>query len=134
MLKEFICQNQPLIMRNSFFLELFKEKWNRKATKAEYNYMATWFSGRWCNWQIFHNPPGYPNTNYNIESFNATIKRDFSLRKRYSVFGSVNVIIKMIIYYSTHKKTFQTTSKFNENNHNRAKKFAKKFEHINQRE
>jgi hypothetical protein len=38
-------------------------------------------------WQIFHNPPGWSNTHSNIESFNATIKRDFSLRKRYSVWG-----------------------------------------------
>jgi hypothetical protein len=28
-------------------------------------------------WQMFHNPPGWSNTNSNIESFNATIKRDF---------------------------------------------------------
>jgi hypothetical protein len=33
-------------------------------------------------WQMFHNLPGWSNTNSNIKSFNATIKRDFSLRKR----------------------------------------------------
>ena len=43
-------------------------------------------------WQMFHNPPGWSNTNSNIESFNVTIKRDFSLRKRYSVWGSVDII------------------------------------------
>jgi hypothetical protein len=43
-------------------------------------------------WQMFHNPPGWSNTNSNIGSFNATIKRDFFLKKRYSVLGSVNII------------------------------------------
>jgi len=105
-------------------LVLFKEKWNTKATKGVYTYMSTWFTGRFSKWQIFHTPPGWANTNSNIESFNATIKRDFSLRKRYSVYGSVNVIKQMIIYYSTHKKVFQTTPRFNVNTHNRGKKLS----------
>jgi hypothetical protein len=47
-----------------------------------------------------------------IESFNATIKRDFSLRKRYSVLGSVDIIEEIILYYSTCKKEFWVTPKF----------------------
>ena len=49
-----------------------------------------------------------------IESFNATIKRDFSLRKRYSVWGSVDIIEEIILYYSTCKKEFWVTPKFDE--------------------
>ena len=44
-------------------LGLFKAKWNKEATKVVYTYMKTWFSGRFSNWQIFHNPPGWANTN-----------------------------------------------------------------------
>ena len=52
------------------------------------------------------------NTNSNIESFNVTIKRDFSLRKRYSVWGSVDIIEEIILYYSTCKKKFWVTPRF----------------------
>ena len=52
------------------------------------------------------------NTNSNIESFNVTIKRDFSLRKRYSVWGSVDIIEEIILYCSTCKKEFWVTPKF----------------------
>ncbi len=45
---------------------------------------------------MFHNPPSWSNKNSNIESLNATIKRDFSLRKRYSVWGSIDIIEEII--------------------------------------
>ena len=45
----------------------FKHKWDSKSTKEVYNYCSTWFTGRFCKWQIFHHPPGWANTN--IESF-----------------------------------------------------------------
>ena len=95
----------------------FKLKWNKKKTRLVYEYCSTWFNGRWSNWQIWHNPPGWANTNSNIESFNATIKRDFSLRKRYSVYNSVSVINQIIAYYSTNKKPFHLTPKFSEKTH-----------------
>jgi hypothetical protein len=66
-------------------LEKFKKKWNKKKYKKLYDYCTSWFSGKFSKWQIWHNPPGWANTNSNFESFNATIKRDFSLRKQYSV-------------------------------------------------
>ena len=39
-------------------------------------------------WQIFRNLPGYANTNSNIESFNATMKRDTIERIKISVSGT----------------------------------------------
>jgi len=59
-----------------------------------------------------------------IKSINATIKRDFSLQKRYSVYGSVNVIKDIFKYYSNHKRTFETTPRFNAQTYLREKKFA----------
>jgi len=93
-------------------MEKFKKKWNKKKYKKVYDYCTSWFSGKFSKWQIWHNPPGWANTNSNIESFNATIKRDFSLRKRYSVYSSVNVIKQIISYYSTNKNQFHLTPKF----------------------
>jgi hypothetical protein len=61
---------------------------------------------------MFHNLLGWSNTNSNIESFNATIKRDFSLRKRCSMWGSVDIIEEIILNYSTCKKEFWVTPKF----------------------
>ena len=59
---------------------------------------------QWYNkWMIHYNPLGWANTNSNIESFNATINRDFFQRERLSVFGVVLTIEEMIIYYSKNK-------------------------------
>jgi len=102
----------------------FKNKWNKKKTKAVYEYVSTWLTGNYSKWQIYHNPPGFASTNSNIESFNATIKRDFSLRKRYSVYSSVNIIQQIINYYSTNKTIFHTTPKFCKKTHELGKKCA----------
>jgi len=92
----------------------FKDAWDNKGTKNVFKYMdEQWFTGRWSVWQVFCNPPGWVNTNSNIESFNATIKRDHSLRRRYSVFGSVEIIIQMITYYSSQQMPFETLPRFN---------------------
>jgi hypothetical protein len=81
-------------------------------------------TGNFSRWQIYHNPPGYASTNSIIESFNATIKRDFSLRKRYSVYSSVNIIQYIINYYSKNKIRFALTSNFSKKTHNVGKKCA----------
>ena len=78
-------------------LKYIKEQWLEK-----YN-----------NWQIFRNPPGYANTNSNIESFNASIKRDFTFRKKLSVYVAVNKIKEIVHYYSVNKEIFHTIPKFN---------------------
>ena len=104
-------------------LTVFKKKWNTNSTHSIYEYCSTWFKGKWSKWQIFHSPPGWSSTNSNIESFNATIKRDFSLRRRYTVFGSVNVIKDIITYYSTNKEEFCCYPRFNQKTHERGKHY-----------
>ena len=52
----------------------FKKKY-AKSYKACYDYWATWFTGRWSYWQIYHNLPAQKNTNSNSESFNNIIKK-----------------------------------------------------------
>jgi hypothetical protein len=61
---------------------------------------------------IYYNEPGYANTNSNIESFNATIKRDFFKRKRFSVYGAILKLEEIIKYYSKADIEFHTLPKF----------------------
>lgn len=114
-LKFDIGQIHYSVSKDDYFCKLkkFEVCCDQKGTSEVFKYMSKqWFYGNFSNWQIFNNPPGWANTNSNIESFNATIKRDYSLRRRYSVFGSVDIICTMIVYYSSHKKTFHITPKF----------------------
>ena len=105
-------------------VDQFRRKWNKKKTKSVYEYCNSWFFGNYSKWQIYHSPPGWASTNSNIESFNATIKRDFSLRRRYSVYSSVSIIQQIINYYSTNKSTFHTKPKFDSKTHELGKRCA----------
>ena len=65
------------------------------------NYVnAQWFTGRYNKWQIFRNDPGMANTNSNIESYNATVKRDYTLRKRLSVITLLDKFKTIVIVES----------------------------------
>ena len=52
------------------------------------------------------------NTNSNIESFNAAIKRDFFNRKKKTVIGAVNKIQEIIRYYSVDDRVFHYIPKY----------------------
>ena len=49
---------------------------------------------------IFRNDPGFANTNSNIESFNSTLKRDFTKRFKCSFARAIEKLFSTIIYYS----------------------------------
>ena len=70
-----------------------------------------WFNGEFTNWQVYHNPPGFANTNSNIESVNNDFKRFFTNRKRLSMKGAIEIIGKCIIYNSENSKVFETKPK-----------------------
>ena len=80
--------------------------------------MFEYFETQWLlpvfdRWQIFRNHPGYPNTNSNIESFNAIVKRDITERIKLSVSEVMTKLRILIINYSTkHAKTFATIPSF----------------------
>ncbi len=83
---------------------------------------------------IYHTPPGFANTNSNIESFNATIKRDFFMRKRLSVLGCALKLEDVIKYYSSNDIEFNRYPKFNQDIQNKASlKCIKDFEPIGKR-
>jgi hypothetical protein len=58
-----------------------KKKLWKSASKAWYPLREQWINSRFNCWQIYHSPPGYANTNSNIESFNRQIKA-FTQKKK----------------------------------------------------
>ena len=95
---------------NGFIIN-FEKKYKKIAPKMLKYIKEQWLE-KYNNWQIFRNPPGYANTNSNIESFNASIKRDFTFRKKLSVYVAVNKIKEIVHYYSVNKEIFHTIPKF----------------------
>lgn len=83
-------------------LLLFEEKYDKKITKKAFDYFnKQWVENhRFNKWQIFQSPPGYANTNSNIESFNRQIK-GFTHKKKLTVFGMIDKCEEMVNYYST---------------------------------
>ena len=92
-------------------LEELKKKYY-KHYRACYDYCATWFTGVWCNWQIYHNKPGQANTNSNIESFNNVIKKKYTNRTKLSLKLALLAIGKLILTYSTEALDFEIYPKF----------------------
>ena len=74
--------------------------------------LKQWLDGDFNKWQIYHNEPGYANTNSNIESFNAAIKRDFFKRRRMTVIGAVYKLEEIIKYYSIDDRAFHADPKY----------------------
>jgi hypothetical protein len=91
----------------------FRKIYNRKLYKTVYDYVTKqWIDNRFSKWQIFHSPPGYANTNSNIESFNRQIK-GFTERKRLSIFGMLKKCEEMVLYYSIQQNYFNEFPKYN---------------------
>ncbi|ETI30502.1 hypothetical protein F443_22375, partial [Phytophthora nicotianae P1569] len=41
-----------------------------------------WLNGRFSTWQLYWTPTGFASTNNPVETFNAVVKRDYTLRRR----------------------------------------------------
>lgn len=91
----------------------FAKKWST-IEPAMYNYIREqWLIDVFSKWQVFRNLPGYANTNSNIESWNATYKRDYSRRVRQSVLRACTTIFKTIKFNSQIKNNkFQVRPAF----------------------
>ena len=88
-------------------IEKFRQKYQKKY-ELMYNYINNqWLSEPFNKWQIFRNNPGFANTNSNIESFNAAIKRDFTTRRRLSIPAALAKFREIVDYYSTTDTHFE---------------------------
>ncbi|ETL83899.1 hypothetical protein L917_16222 [Phytophthora nicotianae] len=50
-------------------------------TFAKYMFVQ-WMTGSFARWQVFATSPGFASTNNPVETFNALLKRDYTLRRR----------------------------------------------------
>ncbi|OWZ22653.1 hypothetical protein PHMEG_0002597 [Phytophthora megakarya] len=62
-------------------------------SKAEFltmqkRFTKVWLASHSWRWHIYHTPPAFATTNNPVESFNGTLKRDYTLRK-YLEMGSL---------------------------------------------
>ena len=106
-------------------LKTFKHKYY-KHHRACYDYCATWFTGKWSNWQIYHNKPGQANTNSNIESFNNIIKKKYTNRTKLSMKAALVALEKLVLSYSTEPLDFEIYPKFEMKTKAYADKLVKK--------
>lgn len=105
--------------------QLFADRYKQAGKPKEedlYEYIRVqWYDSRFNNWMIYHTPAGLANTNSNIESFNATIKRNFFFnRKRLSVYGATLKLKELIKYYSKTNIPFHTIPRYEEKLHKKA--------------
>ena len=79
----------------------FKNEWRDREPEMFKYVNEQWLQGFFNNWKIFRNDPGYANTNSNIESFNASFKRDYTKHFKCSIITICNKIFECIVEYST---------------------------------
>jgi transposase-like protein len=97
--------------------QVFKKRWEvigrrwSKNFKWFYDYFVKYWIKKNNHWRIYDSPPGYAKTNSPIESFNSSIKRDFTNRKRSSVLGFITKMAAIIKYYSDDQRVFATVPK-----------------------
>ena len=86
-----------------------------------------WLVASFNRWQVFRNIPGYANTNSNIESFNATFKRDITEGLKNSVSVTLVKMKECVVFYSTKKvKSFAVMPKFDDKLKELAAEFGSK--------
>jgi hypothetical protein len=94
-------------------LKSFEKKYKKESLEMYIYIRDQWLVSVFCNWQIFRNNPGFANTNSNLESFNATIKRDFTNGRVSHISGAIKKLGQMIEFYSAHAKSFEYCPKYN---------------------
>jgi len=91
-------------------LSTFEDKYSTHHHAMFEYFDKQWIEGVFNNWQIYQNEPGFCNTNSNMESFNATVKRDFTKRFQMSILKTLRILSDLTNYYSKPKNnTFNYT-------------------------
>jgi hypothetical protein len=67
---------------------------------ADY-FVKQWVESDFSRWPIFQTPPGLAQTNSPIESFNNTIKQQFTKRLKNHIVSSLEIFVELIQYEST---------------------------------
>ena len=104
-------------------LNLFKEYSTNNCSNFFKYLNDVWLKGKFTHWQIFKRPAGYYCTNSPLESFNSSIKRTFTIRKKLSIYNFVRLMLKIAKYYSKNQEDFELNSSAN----SKTKKFVLKY-------
>ncbi|KAE9353247.1 hypothetical protein PF008_g5092 [Phytophthora fragariae] len=72
---------------HSEFVAMRKDFWKRLRDVRELTGFAQyinglWLTGRYSTYQLYWTPTGFASTNNPVETFNAVLKRDYTLRRR----------------------------------------------------
>ncbi|KAE8913122.1 hypothetical protein PF005_g4782 [Phytophthora fragariae] len=72
---------------HSEFVAMWKDFWKRLRDVRELTGFAQyinglWLTGRYSTYQLYWTPTGFASTNNPVETFNAVLKRDYTLRRR----------------------------------------------------
>ncbi|CAF1042218.1 unnamed protein product [Brachionus calyciflorus] len=70
-----------------------------------------WLKSNWKNWKVFSSFTGYTSTNSPLEPINATIKRDFTHRRKLSTFAFIGKSMDIIRSYYIGGQKFSLTLK-----------------------
>ena len=73
--------------------------WMINCTEFALYFKKQWVEGEFKEWKIFNSSPGCATTNNSLESFNATLKKCFTDRKRYKVGKCIAFIISSVISF-----------------------------------
>jgi len=109
-------------------LSLFKDKYSQKHKEMYDHIYDNWINkdDHTCNWQSFCNKPGFANTNSPLESFNKTIKHQYTLKNILLLGIVIGKLETIILYYSNNKKIFETAPRFVKKTHQLALALTKK--------
>ena len=100
-------------LHNSCNLQQFNARWEkisaiwlRYPTLERFHayFKRQWIDSSFCNWAVFHTPPGYTTTNNPIESYNKSIKHFSTNRLKLNLIPALNMFKELI--YNESLKNF----------------------------
>ena len=94
-----------------------------------------WINSKFKNWAVFHSPPGYTITNNPVESYNKSIKSNFTNRLKLNLIPAFEIFDELIHHESSNAFNYKTTVVVTKTHENNAKKlllskFVKKEQHL----
>jgi hypothetical protein len=83
-------------------------KWKSMRGLSEFfaYFNKQWLNGDFVNWQIYNTPPGYATTNGPIEAYNNTIKKFFTMRKKYNMLPALEILVEQMKFESIRERVF----------------------------
>ena len=102
-----ICKLRSLTSEEKYQkkLSMIIQKWKKKTGKNSLKEFTKYFINQWVDspfnkWQLFQTPQGFAMTNSPIESYNSTIKKFFTNRKKYHLVPICEIFERELVFES----------------------------------